>query len=649
MKKILFFLVLLFIPFSANADSASMYADMKIQKNGDIHVKQALILEGTYNAFELGLMYKYYDEFAIYSAEKTEIISVCEADIKGFNTVYSSGQCFRRVSSANLGDRRVYTLGKNGDIVLVDMFNPSSYGQKAFLIEYILRDVVVRHNDIAEIRIELLSKNFDEYFDVFEYRFSFADEVQDLKIWGHGPYYGEAEILSNKQASFKISNFKAEDLDARLTFDLDIVSESNKESNLDNMLQTIIDEETALADEANYCRELANTDVDRYQIECLHYDDSYYESSNPGLTFTKDEIRNNFILAIVWLVGLGIVVFTLYKKHDKEHRPVNKLLYFRDFPNDYSPDTVQYLIDKKVDSRALSASILDIIRKKGFTVEKTEAPAGFFKRSKEDFILTKNDEPDEALTESEGKVVQLMMDNFSFDKKTFKTTTINDLIMRESAARRFLKSYEKWVDESVSFAKKEELLEEHGTFWMPIIYAFIPVIATFMGQFLQIVLLPASIGLVFYTLSIKKYTHKGLDLFEKWSGLKRFLKDFGSFKDKDLPEVYLWEKYLVYATLFGYADRVKDILRVKMAEMNLNETDMRFFDNMMTTSVINHTIARSVASGVSSARSTIARADAARSGGSSSSSGGGGGGGFSGGGGGGGFSGSSGGSSGGRR
>ena len=39
-------------------------------------------------------------------------------------------------------------------------------------------------------------------------------------------------------------------------------------------------------------------------------------------------------------------------------------------------------------------------------------------------------------------------------------------------------------------------------------------------------------------------------------------------KLKELPEVVLWEKYLVYATVFGLAKKVQKVMNVKIQELD---------------------------------------------------------------------------------
>ena len=126
---------------------------------------------------------------------------------------------------------------------------------------------------------------------------------------------------------------------------------------------------------------------------------------------------------------------------------------------------------------------------------------------------------------------------------------------------------------------------------------------------------------------ISKRTKKGHEEYEKWKGLENFLKDFGKFKERDLPHIELWEKYLVYAMAFGIADRLAKTMQVKFKELKeqsrINTFDLYYINNF---SNLNNQLNRNVSGAVRSAMNTKAAQ-------SRSSSGSGFGGGFSGGGG----------------
>ena len=88
----------------------------------------------------------------------------------------------------------------------------------------------------------------------------------------------------------------------------------------------------------------------------------------------------------------------------------------------------------------------------------------------------------------------------------------------------------------------------------------------------------------FITIAIYKKTQKGSEHYARWNAFKNFLDDFGSFELKELPEIILWERYLVYATIFGLADKVEKSMNVYISEMNIDATSdyypMFFYINL---------------------------------------------------------------------
>ena len=65
----------------------------------------------------------------------------------------------------------------------------------------------------------------------------------------------------------------------------------------------------------------------------------------------------------------------------------------------------------------------------------------------------------------------------------------------------------------------------------------------------------------------KKRTKKGAEEFTKWKALKNFLRDFGKFNDKETKDIHLWEKYLVFATLFGYSKKIEKALTIEKIDI----------------------------------------------------------------------------------
>ena len=101
-------------------------------------------------------------------------------------------------------------------------------------------------------------------------------------------------------------------------------------------------------------------------------------------------------------------------------------------------------------------------------------------------------------------------------------------------------------------------------------------------------------------------TQKGIDCKEKWKGLKKYMEDFSLLKEKEVPAIEVWEKYLVYATAFGIAEKV--LKQLKTVYPNIDELDavhtstyMYFIYHSNFTADFSHSISSSITSSYSSA------------------------------------------------
>ena len=134
-----------------------------------------------------------------------------------------------------------------------------------------------------------------------------------------------------------------------------------------------------------------------------------------------------------------------------------------------------------------------------------------------------------------------------------------------------------------------------------------------------------------------RYTSKGKAERKKWLAFRNFLLDFSNFSDKEIPEVALWEEYLVYAVALGIGKKVLSSMKMKIENMDgemIGDSDLLMsYSTMSLCNTIAATTTRSLNSTVLRTLSNTSYGGG--SGGSSGgySSGGGGGGGFSSGGG----------------
>lgn len=113
------------------------------------------------------------------------------------------------------------------------------------------------------------------------------------------------------------------------------------------------------------------------------------------------------------------------------------------------------------------------------------------------------------------------------------------------------------------------------------------------------------------------------------AGLKRYLLEYTLIKDREVIEVELFENYLIFAQIFGIADKVSKQFKELYPDL-IEQTHFNSYDNLV---YINYCTSRGISSANSAQAAARAAAASYSSGGGGFSSGGGGGGSFGGGGG----------------
>ncbi len=619
MKKILFILLLL-ITINVKA-SSDLLQDVYIEDDGDVLIKQILNVHGTFNGFEINYDFSYAGEDSIYSSDNIEIIKVCEIDPNSFdNSTYLPINCFSKVNSASKGDSKKYVFSNKK----LTMYNPSNtMNNKAFYIEFIMKNSIVKYDDIADLKLSIFDYGFNEEITTFKSRFHLPGKDSNFRIWGHGPLYGETDLIDDLTAIAQATYIPANTpIYIRLAFNRDLVPNSKKEINK-TMFDNIINEETVSADEANEIRENARKKQEEYEKQ--QEEDRLKEKEK-----NKKDLRNFIGFSITWVLGLLGMFGYNYSKNNKLKEGTFNNEYFRDFPDDASPEEIRLLVENKQDALSLSSSLLNIIRKKGFKVEETTITTGLLiKKEEKDYRLTL---VDHTLTEpltSEEKYVRSWFIEFYGDANSFLLSSMKKRITNEIEARNFMKKFNNWKSKTKNILDQKSTYEKNTKFkTIASLYTFIPTILGIILLnpyiiFLSVLIVP----LLLIILLSKRKTKEGIERTQKWKALKNFMSDFGRFGEKELPEIHLWEKYLVYANAFGIADKLKKQMEIKIQDINLTAQTPDIFNYMLLNNILNSSITSGVSSAVASASSTLSRVAS-----SSNSSGGGFGGGFSGGG-----------------
>lgn len=638
MKKLFIFLLNLIalIPFnidavssdSVNYEIVDMIVDAKIDASGNMTVKEVIVLDGTFNGYIRDILYENsnlneftgkdsdFEGSSIYNATGVDIIKVgtVSYDEKLTYDIFESEVTEFTLGTGSNGQKGVYESSEINGGKSIKMFNETNNGYTAFYIEYMLSNLIVKHNDVSELYYNFIGYNFDDDIDKLQIRVVLPMQtMEEVRVWAHGPLNGTVYLMQDEDENEDTYNFGAylevENLYANTPVDVRMTSPLNlfmvdhpfvKYSEVD-ALPKILEVEEKRADEANRDRMIA-----KYQVY--------------------------FLYGVGGAYVLGLVLFFIYtyKKHDKEYKSDFVGEYNREFIDDYDVVHIEYLFDKKITEKAFSTSILNLIYKKAIGVTKLDG-------KKDDYIFTKLS--DKNLNDNEVKIMDLLFNKIG-NKKEVQLKNIKTYAKKTSPSgnNRFINSYNSWKNSVTKDSEDLGFFENSGKIKFGLIlYSILGfIIAFFMinaGFNYIIVLVLILLALIFliYIIVFTKRTIKGNNHYVRWKSFKKFLEDFGRFDEKELPEITLWERYLMYASIFGIADKVSKTMKIKFKEIySSNTMTMDIFWNYYLLHSLSNDINRVVSSSITAAHREISRVTAANS---TSSSGSGFGGGFSSGGG----------------
>lgn len=622
MKKIKYFILILLCSFlciptfvSAKTDVfiENLYMDVSINEDGSITIKEIDSYKGSYNGLYASFGYKNPQASTFHGTKEdffgsdiyngSAITNLKVGDIDNSNLSFDSLNSeninyYEEVTSGNIGDYGVYEKEDDAEAVNLKVYNPSSR-KKAMYYEYTILDMVVEHNDVSELAWTIFNgENMENSISNAVIKIHLPKEDKTMRAWGHGVLQGDLTRNSDREVTLTIKDMgEYNDLGVRVLLDKNTVH-ATKKSNIDGY-KNIMEVEDQLAKEANEQREKARKKV----------------------FFIK-------LSSILWLIVMLSYLIYVYIKYDKEYKYNLNSEYYRELPATYSPATLEYLLKKNVSTLSFSTILLDLIRRKNvsFEIKETE------KKTK-DYVLTLVNE--ENISENEKILLNLLFEIIGKNKKV-SMNQIKNYAKNESSAQTFLSCFNIWKERAKEEAIEEKFYEKHNKVRVVgILLALLVGIICYMdinAELFYIVTLLDFLLAIFaliYFLAFSKKTKKGIEHYTKWKAFKKFLKDFGRFQEKELPEVKLWGQYLIYAHILGCAKDLEKEMQIKLNAMEEEVT----YDSLSDIYRINYIMNSNLSSVINSSVIKVVTASTAEIAKSHNSSSGGFGGGFSGGGG----------------
>ena len=484
----------------------------------------------------------------------------------------------------------------------------NSSARKTYQISYKVNDAIAKYNDYAELYWQFIGEDFEIDADKITgtiYLPYDASNKEDIRVWGHTQdLNGEIYVTDLNKIEFTINNYSSGNyVEVRSLIPNDMIYYSGRTYDSD-ILEKVLSEEGKWADEANARR-----------------------------NFRKGLIICATVVGIILIIA-SLVIFLKnirkYFKMQKKYKPSTKLQYFRELPyEDATPAEALFIFSNgntKNFSSSFSANILDLCLKKYITLE-AERKEGIIKS---DIIkITIVDKEISDLKDDEKLTLEFLKDVAKYTKSESQNTITTKDITKY--LEKHLRKVEQLDEQLGKIIENEEIKRENYNkqnyekmakymgkciLSLMLMFIVIPIIIYCVQMRLNIISIAVSIILmmilmlnaIMYQMTLSKiniFTQKGVDEREQWKAFKKYMEDFSLLKDKEVPALAIWEKYLVFATAFGISDKVLKQLKVIYPEMmDMNSAMYTYsYINIMNSVNIGNCINSSVYSAIGSSGS----------------------------------------------
>lgn len=538
--------------------------DAYIQEDGTLHIDESITYYFSSSANGLTRDLRYYyktnkdtmePNSARYQATGIENLTVAVTNSANITTN------FAKVSDAEKGDNGVYTVdtvnADRTDGYDIMVYSPiSSNNFQTVHYSYDITDAVVQYNDMSEIYYNFIGNGIETDVDEFNLDIYLPKSINMdyVKYYPH-TYATKLENIqvlldsSSNCINFNIKNIPSgEPVDARIVFPNTVLMNCTKKYNNDYDFNSLYKIENSMS--------LGNT---RYFIH----------------------ITINIILGVL-LVALCIIFLTYGIIKSKKFRTtVKNANYFRDIPKRLNLLEYQALLPSKItnalSSNLIIATILDLTNRNILNME-TKKSASKKKQSDYEYNVSINKNADfTKLYPYEKQILSLIFsDQISTD---FNVSDYTEKIVELNARFKEISKNSKLVQQ-ISKASSKRLIDTRKIYEKvktSLILNFIILIVTLFIVFLfnTLVMNPdKALGIIEFIISsvftalfsfvvvvilddlYKIPTDNYAQDQKEVLGLWKYLKDYSLIKDRYPIELSIWNEYLVFASLFGIADKV---------------------------------------------------------------------------------------------
>ena len=506
------------------------------------------------------------------------------------------------------------------------IYIPWTYRDKlTFKIQYSMNNAALKYKDCSELYLALYSGNTITKLDSYKAQILVPNKIMPTN------YYAYTFGTANSRLPYTESKFINPGFH---TFTIDLDKSELKFNYHNRYLEFCL---LSYGKDKHIFTKYAPNNLysNDYALDECIAENTYYETQNQQFNIYKTFL---LITAIISSVLIIISTKRKYKKIKEKYNfyePETNYEYFREIPSDLDPIFASELVfmkdpfnENKEKKEEYAAVLLSLVRKQYVSMSKVNTSIDWndtntlislepirTESSIPDFTDSQDYSPEpvyttinettgnvlEPLTTSERLYLELLQRHirrYSRDL-TNNSITLSQLQTKINSDYQYTNAFVKDIEkkpalecgvmqgyfQDTNYNAPQKELNQSAMLSLSfgisllvvvnIISYFTPLALAFGAYtILGIVLLWKYIYLTFKASNTILFTQYGANEQAKWFGLYNFLNSDTLINEKEVHELPLWEKYLIYATAFGISEKVIKAIKIHAVELNINNSSI---------------------------------------------------------------------------
>jgi uncharacterized membrane protein len=456
--------------------------------------------------------------------------------------VSEGGRPYTRLDTDSPGPAGTYFVREDKDEVYVDWSFEATDETRHFELSYVLHNVILKHDDVAEFYYQFVGSFWDQGRDHVRIVLSlpYGAQSDQVAAWGHGPLHGVVTIESPNQIVWEVDNLPARTfVEGRVVFPTQLVPLATRVTN-EARLDQIIREEQGKAER----REMAQR---RRQL------DPYYA-----------------VGAFAVLLLAGTFLWYTFGKQAPGYRD----RYYKELPAHYPPAEMSILYRQTVDSRDFTATLVDLARRGFLKIEELSRTPGRGQHEPS-YKFTKAEVNGPGLETNSLRPYEKMALKLLFEDVGENEVSLDDL---QEYAKKHSKSFAtlwaEWVKAVRESAKERDFFDPKAK---RVLWFLIPILLLLGLGFFALGMELYATGIITLIMSFAlfivvvvaatKRSAKGHEEYTKWRAFMRYLRESSRVDTARVGSLGIWEEYLPYAISLGVADKMLQELEVRFPNL----------------------------------------------------------------------------------